>query len=494
MNDRMLRLGMWAQRRAYAMPAPVRRIAGRALRRRTARARGVTGPVDDWAIPLVPTEDARDVTALPQAESSAAAPGAAAARAPTGCRLADPTPVRCVIATGVLDVGGAEEVAAFLSRRLPVHDFETVVGYAGTHVPGHQGPGSRLARTLAAEGVATQLLTPDRAKAWLRAWRPDVISAHYGGLGLNTVTGGEGDWLLDAAVDLDIPWVETLHVMPSFRQFAWWEQEQMRAKQVSAQVAVSDLVRRHYLARNPSYPADRIVTVPNGIDGSRVRLVDRAAARSALGLAGEFLFLSLSRYCLQKNTFGLVSAFDDVAREHPQAHLLVAGRADDPLYYEQTRQRAAASPYSNRIHLRGHCPNPPALLAAADGFVLDSFYEGWSLASMEALASGVPVVLSDVGGAREQLAGGRFGYLVANPSGADDLADRDLINSLRFRDQPNRRELAAAMSAVIRDWQHWTAQRHRLRGEALARFSPDDCLAGHANVLRSVARGRPTQS
>ena len=47
--------------------------------------------------------------------------------------------------------------------------------------------------------------------------------------------------------------------------------------------------------------------------------------------------------------------------------------------------------------------HPPHLLAAADGFVLDSFFEGWSLASMEALFAGVPMVLSEVGGAREQI-------------------------------------------------------------------------------------------
>ncbi|MEV6813629.1 glycosyltransferase [Micromonospora sp. NPDC051296] len=390
-------------------------------------------------------------------------------------------PVRCAIAASVLDVGGAEEVAAFLARRLPSHGFETVVVYSGTRLPGQEGEGGRLARALAAEGVATQLLTPAEAATWMRSWQPDVISAH-----------NADNWLLDVAAELGVPWVETLHDMHRLYHPDSWVPERRRARHISAQVAVSDLVRQQYLARNPTYPGDRLVTVPNGVDGSRVRLVDREQARVALGLTEEFLFVSLARYCLQKNTFGLVTAFAEVAGEHPEAHLLIAGRAnDDLLYYEQTRQLAASLPAAERIHLRGHCANPLALLAAADAFVLDSFFEGWSLASMEALAAGVPVVLTDVGGAREQLGGGQRGHLVANPAGKAELVDWQVINDLRYRAQENRAELASAMSSMVRERAAWAASRQHLRDEAISLFSPDESLAGHAQVLRAVALDEP---
>ncbi len=392
--------------------------------------------------------------------------------------------MRCVIAASVLDVGGAEEVAAFLARRLPSHGFETVVVYSALRLPGQEGEGGRLARALAAEGVETRLLTPADAAGWMRSWRPDVISAH-----------NADDWLLDIAVELGVPWVETLHDMHRLYHPHSWGPERQRAQRISAQVAVSDLVRQQYLRRNPAYRGDRIVTVPNGVDASRVLLVDRAQARAALGLTEEFLFVSLARYCLQKNTFGLVSAFSDVADEHPEAHLLVAGRADDDLlYFEQTRQLAASLPTADRIHLRGHCANPLALLAAADAFVLDSFFEGWSLASMEALAAGVPVVLTDVGGAREQLGDGRRGHLVANPAGEADLVDWPVINDLRYRPQPNRAELASAMSSMIRERTMWAAARPRLRDEAIRLFSPSESVAGHAGVLRAVALDAPLQA
>ncbi|MEU0550736.1 glycosyltransferase [Micromonospora sp. NPDC005979] len=480
MSRRALRLALWAQRQAHVVPGPLRRVGGRALRRFANPGEQTSGPSEDWSVLLVPGRSAGDLEAL--------RPMVAGPRPPVSPRAVDVTGsrrVRCAIATGVLDVGGAEEVAAFLARRLPAHAVDTAVIYTGTRLPGQDGAGGRLARTLADEGVVTHLVSPDDAADWMRSWRPDVISGH-----------NADDWLLDAAAGVGVPWVETLHDMHRFYHPESWAPEGLRAQKITAQVAVSDLVRQQYLARNPGYPDDRLLTVPNGVDGARVLRVDRERARAALGLTDEFLFVSLARYCLQKNTYGLVTAFAEVAAAHPDAHLLVAGRAnDDLLYYEQTRQAAAATPGSDRIHLRGHCANPMALLAAADAFVLDSFFEGWSLASMEALAAGVPVVLTDVGGAREQLANGRRGHLVANPAGNAELVDWQVINELRYRPQGNRADLVAAMSSMIRDRAVWAADRERLREEAIGLFSPDDSLAGHARVLRAVALGErlPTE-
>ncbi|WBB70634.1 glycosyltransferase [Micromonospora sp. WMMD812] len=475
-SPRALRLALWAQRQAHVVPAPLRRLAGGTLRRLTNPGARTSLPSEDWSVPLVPGRGAGDLEALRPAPAQARP-----SPPPPRVDVTEPTRVRCAIAAGVLDVGGAEEVAAFLARRLPGHGFETAVVYADTRLPGQEGEGGRLARALAAEGVTTQQLTPGNAADWMRSWRPDVISAH-----------NARDWLLDVAGELGVPWVETLHDMHRFYHPHSWEPERERARAISAQVAVSDLVRQQYLRRNPSYPGDHVVTVPNGVDGSRVLPVDRSQARAALGLTDEFLFVSLARYCLQKNTFGLVTAFGDVAREHPDVHLLVAGRAnDDPLYYEQTRQAAAALPDAGRVHLRGHCANPSALLAAADAFVLDSFFEGWSLSSMEALMAGIPVVLTDVGGAREQLANGRRGHLVANPAGNAELVDWQVINELRYRPQGNRAELVSAMSSMVRERAAWANARQRLHDEAVSEFSPDESLAGHAGVLRAVALGTP---
>lgn len=477
-----LRLVLWAQRRAHVVPAPARAIASNVVRRLGRQRAGTVEPTEDWSIPLVGAKSRGNVESLHPSAAVPSGRSTSVIRTDRG-RSVGRHALRCVIATGMLDVGGAEEFVAFLGRRLPGHGFETVVTYSDTRLPGQRGEGGRVARMLASEGVPTVELSPERCMAWLREHRPDVISTHYA-----------PDWLLEAAIALGIPWVETLHDgMHSFLNRNSMEDERRRALRMSAQVAVSDLVRRQYMARNPSFPIDKFVTIPNGVDPARVAPVDRGQARAALGLTDEFLFVSLARYTVQKNAYGLVSAFGDVARQHPDAHLLVAGRADDPIYFTQTHQLARSLPFAERVHLRGHCANPAALLAAADAFVLDSFFEGWSLASMEALATGTPVVLSDVGGAREQVTGGAVpsGYLVANPGGAAELVDWVGISELRFRPQTNREEFARSMSAMVQDRVRWAESRDRLRDEAMIRFSADVCLARHAGVLRAAALGEP---
>jgi glycosyltransferase involved in cell wall biosynthesis len=136
-----------------------------------------------------------------------------------------------------------------------------------------------------------------------------------------------------------------------------------------------------------------------------------------------------------------------------------------------------------------------AVLAAADAFVLDSFFEGWSLASTEALCAGLPVVLSEVGGAREQVGeNGLRGFLVPNPAGDPDAIDWRTIGRARFCSQANRVALVEAMCAVVADRDSWREKREELRQDSVKRFSIDVCVQRHAEVLTCAAMGEPSLS
>jgi glycosyltransferase involved in cell wall biosynthesis len=454
-----------AQRQGWRAPAPVRRV-GRRLLRRTATD---SSPVDDWSSVLVGHAPLGSPPA-PEEAPSAPTTMLEATGPLVGARL------RCFVATGVLDVGGEDEVVAFLGRCLPEHGIDTIVLHSGTSVGAPGSAGGRLAMDLRNEGVRVEEVTEASAAQLIRELRPDVISAH-----------GAPEWWLDLAADHGVPYVETLHGMHSFFG-ADWERESARSAGIARVIAVSELVRQQYLAGNTAIDPERVVTVPNSVDERRVPRLDRDGCRAWLQLEDEFLFVSLARHTLQKNTYGLISAFAEVAAAHPTAHLLVAGRPDDPAYAQQVQRMRHDLPCRDRIHLRDHAPWPGALLAAADGFVLDSFFEGWSLASMEALAAGLPVVLSDVGGAREQVGThGERGYLVTNPIGDPLNVDWRTIRTSLYSEQPNRDELVAAMSAMIDAREHWLACRDELRAESATRFHPDRALSGHAAVLRSAA-------
>jgi glycosyltransferase involved in cell wall biosynthesis len=451
-------------------------------------------PLEDWSTPLImgrnvtvmqvaeataertseansttqPVNDSRGPAPLPDAGGSALQP-------PTSSEPA--ASLRCLLATGALDVGGMDEVVVFLASRLPQYGFRTAVLHTSVKDTADGVPTGRLGRLLVARGIETVELAGAAGARWLRAWRPDVISAH-----------DPASWVLDEATRLSIPYVDTLHGLLQLieRDRA---AEAARGQRLARIVAVSELERRRYLELNPTFPPERAVTIPNGVDDWRRIPSDRERARARWGIRDEYVFVSLARCCQQKNTYGLVAAFEDVAARHPEAHLVIAGRPDTREYLAQVVRLRESLGCRHRIHLRDHTSNPSELLALADGFVLDSFYEGWSLASMEALHAGVPVVLSEVGGASEQVgADKKRGYLVPNPAGDPLRVNREAMREVRFARQVNRENLVQAMSCLITNRASYLAARQRLADESAARFHPDVCLRNHASLLAAAAK------
>jgi len=450
-----------AQRSSLRPPPAVRKLARRVIQRGV----GQAPVVEDWTTSLYGEPLVTDPPSAP-APAGAGAPAATAVKAPPGARL------RCMLVSHLLDVGGTEEVLAFLARRLPEHGIDTTVMFSRPE----PGTPSRLATALRAEGIEVVEVDEASVGRVLDQYRPDVISAH-----------GPPEWWIGAAAARSIPYIETLHGMHSFFG-ADWDAEAMRSRRVTRFIAVSELVRRQYLDGNAGLDPERVVTVPNSVDQTRIPALDRAACRAWLGLGDEFLFVSLARYTLQKNSYGLLSAFDEVAAVHPRAHLLIAGRPDEHAYPHQVRRLRDELASRDRIHMRDHAPWPAVPLAAADGFVLDSYFEGWSLASMEGLYAGLPVVLSDVGGGREQVGEtGERGYLVGNPVGDPLAVTWTSIGETLYSPQPNRGELVAAMCRVVEEREAWASRREDLRAESAVRFHPDLALSGHASVIRSAA-------
>lgn len=473
-----------ARRMVRLSPAPIRAWLGGALawldRRRSAPL------IEDWSRPLVGIRSGSTAphNGLIRVAAAVARPDVAEpspSTSPAAAISARPSTLRClVVVSGLLDAGGMDEVVAFLARRLPAYGVQTAVLLATPHPSASGKPSGRVGRMLQSSGIEVREADENDAPGWIRWWHPDVISSH-----------GAQEWIFASARRLGVPYVDTLHGMHLLFGADWqWHADAARGAGLSAVVAVSELVRLQYLAANPDFPPGRIVAIPNGVDDERRSGGDRAAARDWLGLTDEYLFVSLARHCLQKNSYGLLTAFGQLARHRPEVHLLIAGRPDDFRYYRQVRRLRDSLPSRDRIHLRDHMAAPAELLAAADGFVLNSFFEGWSLASTEALFAGVPVVLSDVGGAREQIGDDKArGYLVTNPLGDPLIVDWESVGSARYRAQVNRHELTAAMENLVAHRVGYLRDRERLAAESADRFSPDTCLRQHAAVLRAVANG-----
>ncbi|HEX9633341.1 MAG TPA: glycosyltransferase family 4 protein [Gemmatimonadales bacterium] len=162
-----------------------------------------------------------------------------------------------------------------------------------------------------------------------------------------------------------------------------------------AVTVVSNELRARLIAQG--VPADRITTIPNGVDATRFHLRDRAGARRRLGLADDgAVVLYVGRLSEEKAPGTLIAAMARLRTTHPSAELLLAG--DGPLRRSLLEQ-ARALGLADHVRFLGHQPHDHIAewMAAADCLCLSSTREGCPNVVLEALASGVPVVATSVG-------------------------------------------------------------------------------------------------
>lgn len=186
------------------------------------------------------------------------------------------------------------------------------------------------------------------------------------------------------------------------------------APMVSRFVTVSfDL--RQWLLTTVRLPAAKLVTIHNGVDIGRFGAGERSAGRRALRLPGHAVVVgAVGRLDPVKDHAGLLQAFSVLRTDQPSAELVIVG--DGPCRADLERQIQELG-LTGHVHLLGMRQDVPLLLRGFDVFVLPSLAEGISNTILEAMATGLPVVATRVGGNPELVEHGATGALVpaANP-------------------------------------------------------------------------------
>ena len=240
-----------------------------------------------------------------------------------------------------------------------------------------------------------------------------------------------------------------LATSPAHRRYAWTMARLERAQLAAAGcvVAVSRATAAAFSARY-GVAEHRIRIIPNGIDTQRFHPVHaartRTLTREALGLwPGTLVLLAAASNFRLKGVHHAIAALAMILPQAGEVCLLVAG--DGPVGEFGALARQAG--VGDRVRFLGRVTDMPALLGAADVFVHPTAHDACSLATLEAMASGLPVITTQRNGAADGITEGREGFVLEAP-GAAALADR----LLALRD-PERR---AAMGAAAR----LLAERH----------------------------------
>lgn len=223
-------------------------------------------------------------------------------------------------------------------------------------------------------------------------------------------------------------------------------------KIVDGFVTIGSLNRDYYASHGVD--ARRLFFAPFCVSNSAFRLdganqaVARARVRGELGFGqDDILVLFVAKLTAQKRVDDLIRAFALIERQFANARLVIAGSGGEA----QRLRNLAADLGLERLLFAGFYNQSklPALYAASDLFVLPSVQESWGLAVNEAMAAGLPVIVSDEVGAAPDLVEGKGTGIVFPCGDVNALAEAlgRLIASLDLR-----KSLGAAASRLIDDW------------------------------------------
>ncbi|WP_248966308.1 glycosyltransferase [Sphaerisporangium perillae] len=362
-------------------------------------------------------------------------------------------------AVGGVDAGGQNVHVAGLAVALAGRGHEVVVhtrrsgrdqpdmvimapGVTVEHVPA--GPPEPLPKD--------ELLPhmPAFAAYLARRWAtniPDVAHAHFWMSGLAALT---------AARDLGVPVVQTFHALGTVKQRWQGAADTSPPERIAIE---ADIGRRAHAVvatcadevrelQAMGVFGTKIAIVPCGVDLDHFRPDGPAVLRD-----GRPRILSIGRMVARKGVDTVIRAL----RHVPDAELVIAGGAPGDDEAGRLRELVAGYGLTDRVRLIGSVGRAevPALMRSADVLVSVPWYEPFGMVPVEAMACGVPVIVSAVGGHLDTVAG--CGVLV--PPRRPRALTRELNDLLTRRDLRERLGVAGARRSRIRyGWPHVALQ------------------------------------
>ena len=371
-------------------------------------------------------------------------------------------PLRILHITPTLTVGGAEQMATHLMVGL---SKSHTVGAVGLFPPAQSAVERRLAEADISKWHLNKRPGFDpRMFASLnrvfREFRPDVVHTHM------AVQRYVFPVVLSHRSIVAIHTVHNLaeHETDAFGRLVHRFAFRNRVLPIGISQEVSASVKR-------IYGLECKAVIPNCIpvESYRPKPEDRVRWREENGLGSDtVVFTCVGRLEPQKNPLLLLQAFAEL--KDPRAHLVLSGEGS---LRERLQAYAQAHKLCDRVHLIGKQNNVPSVLAASDIFVLASNWEGNPLAVMEAMAAGLPVIATRVGGVPELVQSGDQGLLVQ----AGD-----------------RMEFAAAMSSLLYDAETRQAMGRAAQRRAVREFKVERMVESYANLYHEmVKKSRGTQ-
>jgi len=334
-----------------------------------------------------------------------------------------------------LDFGGAEKVVVDLTRAL--------LTYADVDICCVKNEGKlslqldpRIRVFCLHKGEGNDWHVPLRLARLIREHDYDVVHSHSWGVYLESAL---------AAMLTHVPsLVHTVHghylsyppgLVPRLKKWLRHTLERLLAYRYDRIVTVSDAIQL-YVRRDIGLPVSRMLTIRNGVPCAVSKRRD--SSRAAV------TFMAVGRLAEVKNHAMMLRAFAITARAHPSTRLRLVGDGPER---ENLEAQARELGVSRQVEFLGFRNDISQLLDEVDVLLMSSHYEGVSIAILEAMCAGLPVIATRVGGVPETVQDGATGLLVAdNDAEAMAQAMQELIAS-----EPERRRLGESGQALLQN-------------------------------------------
>lgn len=242
------------------------------------------------------------------------------------------------------------------------------------------------------------------------------------------------------------------------------------ARRISAVIAMSSAIADEL--RSYGIDETRIARIPMAVDTDRFRPArddaERSAARQQLGWPDRPTLLFTGRVGRRKRPHLLIEAVAAAEQAGLDTQAVIAGPANDAAYVREMNDRAAALGVTDRVIHAGFHEDPAPLYRAADAFALPSASEGMPAAVVEAMASGLPAIVTAISGCEDLVRDGADGRII----------------------EPTAEHIGGAWIEYVRDQSLRKAHGETARAGAVEQYSTAVVLDAYEALFRTIMAGR----